>query len=454
MELHVDFEVQMQRILQDEYEAFRNSLETEPQVSIRLNGRKSNFKGEFPLVPWAKSEAYYLPFRPKFTMDPLFHAGAYYVQEASSMFLGHVYSQFVDSDSPWVLDLCAAPGGKSTHLASMMNGNGWLVSNEITKSRVNILAENMQKWGAPNVMVTSNTPNDLGKFYSVFDMVVVDAPCSGEGMFRKDDVAIKEWSIDNVRFCAERQQQILKDIFPALKEGGILVYSTCTYNEEEDEKNVKWIVNELGAELLSVPLKEEWGITVSDYGYHFYPHKTKGEGFFLAVLRKVTSDSMGCNLKKVKNKLTIDKNSIKTLSNLVSSSAEFVQYGSTYYAIHKEKFDKVSFLSEKLRTLYAGIPLGICKGKDFVPDAALAFSWELNRDNFSCIELTWQEAITFFRRENLFLNDAPKGVLLLLYNGIPLGWVKNLGNRCNNLYPQEWRIRMEADYNEYSQLIK
>ena len=152
--------------------------------------------------------------------------------------------------------------------------------------------------------------------------------------------------------------------------------------------------------------------------------------------------------------MTIDKNSIKTLSNLVSSSAEFVQYGSTYYAIHKEKFDKVSFLSEKLRTLYAGIPLGICKGKDFVPDAALAFSWELNRDNFSCIELTWQEAITFFRRENLFLNDAPKGVLLLLYNGIPLGWVKNLGNRCNNLYPQEWRIRMEADYNEYSQLIK
>ena len=158
--------------------------------------------------------------------------------------------------------------------------------------------------------------------------------------------------------------------------------------------------------------------------------------------------------KKVKNKLTIDKNSIKTLSNLVTSSVEFVQYGSSYYAIHKEMFDKVSFLSEKLRTLYAGIPLGSCKGKDFVPDAALAFSWELNRDNFSCIELTWQEAITFLRRENLFFNDAPKGVLLLLYNGIPLGWVKNVGNRCNNLYPQEWRIRMEADYNEYSQLIK
>ena len=198
--------------------------------------------------------------------------------------------------------------------------------------------ENLERFGAKNCIITNTDSNNLRKvFTGYFDKIVIDAPCSGQGMFRKDDVAIKEWSVDNVHFCAERQQQILKDIFPALKEEGILVYSTCTYNEEEDEKNVKWIVDELGADILSVPHKEEWGITESDYGYHFYPHKTKGEGFFLAVLRKVTSDSVRCNFKKVKNKLAIDKNSIKTLSNLVTSSVEFVQYGSSYYAIHNQQ---------------------------------------------------------------------------------------------------------------------
>ena len=162
--------------------------------------------------------------------------------------------------------------------------------------------KNVELMGIRNAIVMSETPDKIvDRLPAFFDKILVDAPCSGEGMFRKDDVAIKEWSVDNVHFCAERQQQILKDIFPALKEGGILVYSTCTYNEEEDEKNVKWIVDELGADILSVPHKEEWGITESDYGYHFYPHKTKGEGFFLAVLRKVTSDSVRCNFKKVKN---------------------------------------------------------------------------------------------------------------------------------------------------------
>lgn len=453
MELPYPFEEQMKLLLKTEYEEFRSSLETEPQVSIRLNPKKYKYATDLQSVPWAVSDAYYLPSRPKFTLDPLFHAGTYYVQEASSMFLGYIYSLLMKNESPWVLDLCAAPGGKSTHLASMMGGDGWLVSNEITKSRVNILAENMQKWGAPNVMVTSNTPDELGELTSFFDMIVVDAPCSGEGMFRKDEKAIEEWSPENVLFCAERQRQILKDIYPALKEDGILVYSTCTYNQEEDEKIVSWLINELGAELLSVPINKVWGIRATDFGYHFYPHKTKGEGFFLAVLKKCSSDSHHLNQRKPKAKMTIDKNWAKVLPNYVTEPVEVVLYGSTYYALLKDFADKVTFLSSKLRTLYAGIPLGSCKGKDFIPDSALAFSWLLNQSEFSVVELDWKEAIAFLRRENLVLTDVPKGIVLVTFNDVPLGWVKNLGNRCNNLYPQEWRIRMEGDISEYSQIV-
>ena len=239
-----------------------------------------------------------------------------------------------------------------------------------------------------------------------------------------------------------------------MKEDGLLIYSTCTYNADEDEKNVAWIIEELGAELLSVPIKEEWGITVSDFGYHFYPHKTKGEGFFLAVLKKSISNDSPCNIKKSKKKLLIDKQIANTFQKFLSEPVEFTLYGTTYYALLKERYELVSFLSSQLRTLYAGIPMGCCKGKDLIPDAALAFSWLLNTSNFTAVEVGWEEAIAFLRRENLFLPNEPKGILLLTYENVPLGWVKNLGNRCNNLYPQEWRIRMEGNNAEYTKILK
>jgi 16S rRNA C967 or C1407 C5-methylase (RsmB/RsmF family) len=264
-------------------------------------------------------------------MDPLFHAGAYYAQEASSMFLEQILLQHRDkigTEEPLVLDLCASPGGKSTLLASFLKGGGWLVANEVMKSRVGILNENLSKWGIPNVTVTQNDPKDFGRLTGLFDIIVIDAPCSGEGMFRKDDKAIEDWSLNNVQLCCERQKRIVSDVYPALKEGGLLIYSTCTYNEEEDEKNVKWISEELGADILSVQTEANWSITENPLGYHFYPHKTKGEGFFIAVLQKNQEPS------SAKNRL--NKNSHKGKKEIVSQETKKQVKG---WLRHEEEFD-------------------------------------------------------------------------------------------------------------------
>ena len=257
-----------------------------------FNNQCSIFNNQSGTVQWS-SNGFYLQKRPSFTLDPLFHAGAYYVQEASSMFLEEALKQTVDLSQPIkILDLCAAPGGKSTLIQSVINNESLLVSNEVIKTRVNILSENITKWGAANVIVTNNDAKDFQRLPNYFDVIVVDAPCSGSGLFRKDREAISEWSEQNVHLCSQRQQRILADVLPALKEDGVLIYSTCSYSEEEDEQIADWLVEEFKVQSLKFKVEEEWGIVETQSskqnasGYRFYPDKVKGEGFFIAVFKK------------------------------------------------------------------------------------------------------------------------------------------------------------------------
>ncbi|MBO4986505.1 MAG: RsmB/NOP family class I SAM-dependent RNA methyltransferase, partial [Paludibacteraceae bacterium] len=258
-----------EQLAPNEVQQLCQALETTPVTSIRLNDKIDylTFECDTDEVPWHE-DGYYLSERPQFTLDPLFHAGCYYVQEASSMFVECALQQYLSRDSV-VLDLCAAPGGKSTLISQYLGDAGLLVSNEVVRQRVFILSENIQKWGNGNTVVTHNQAADFGmRLPSLFDCILVDAPCSGEGMFRKDDGAISEWSEKNVNACVERQRKIVQDVWDALRPGGLLIYSTCTFNPWENEENVEWIAETLGADILPVNIHPSWGITEGHPGYH------------------------------------------------------------------------------------------------------------------------------------------------------------------------------------------
>lgn len=444
MNLPADFIIRTKPLLGEEWNAFVDALKADVPTSIRINRQKANVSTSLTPVLWSRN-GYYLETRPQFTFDPLFHAGCYYVQEASSMFIGQVMEQYISGDVK-ILDLCAAPGGKSTLLAGMMSADSLLVSNEVIRSRANILSENISKWGNPNVVVTNNDSAQIGKLGSFFDLIVVDAPCSGEGMFRKDEGAISEWSVDNVKLCSERQQRILADVWSALKPGGLLLYSTCTYNIEENEDNVQWMRDELGAEVLPIEIKEEWGISTSFVegvsAYHFFPHKTKGEGFFCALLRKSEEIDTGRKQKGGKEKKSKQDLPLE-YKNYIQRPEEFVFYekNEKWYALPSVLSSDLMVLNSQLNILSEGVCLGEFKGKDFIPAQSLALSNFLNIDAFATYEVDWKTAITYLRKEALILDNQPKGYILLTYQGKPLGFVKNIGNRANNLYPQEWRIR-------------
>lgn len=452
----------------EEYEKLADALHQEPPVSIRLNLEKLRVEsGELRVamqsdeVPWS-SEGYYLDKRLTFTFDPLFHAGCYYVQEASSMFVEQVLRQYVTGPVV-MLDLCAAPGGKSTHARSVLPEGSLLVANEVIRNRSQILAENLTKWGHPDVVVTNNDPVDFSALPSFFDVILTDVPCSGEGMFRKDPVAVEEWSPENVEICWQRQRRIITDIWPSLKPGGILIYSTCTYNRKEDEDNVGWIQQEFGAELLPLAVEEEWNIT-GNHMCHFFPHKTKGEGFFLAALRKPEQDGMqlsvaeydsyakSANSSKKKDKKggapsSVSKESMALAASWLKSECAdkyiLSSQGADIQAFSKQYADALCALRQYLKVLLAGVSIGEVKGKDLIPAHALAMNTSLLRmDAFATEELSYEQAISYLRKEALVLSAAtPRGYVLLTYRDVPLGFVKNIGNRANNLYPQEWRIR-------------
>lgn len=445
MKLDADFVNRTEGLFGKEiYGRFVQALDVEPVVSIRYNAKKMVADNETKTVPWA-SEGRYLASRPVFTADPLFHAGCYYVQEASSMFLEQVVKQHVNGPVR-ALDLCAAPGGKSTHLLSVLPQGSMLVSNEPMPLRAQILAENVTKWGNPASMVTKNMPSDFSGFRDFFDFILVDAPCSGEGMFRKEPKAVEQWSVSNVEMCARRQKEILTDIWPSLRPGGLLVYSTCTYNSEENERNVRWIADELGADVLELDVLPEWGITgslVDDKQpvYRFIPGSTEGEGFFLAVLRKGGDGALSQPRQpRVQQAPAKIKGEVeKYLLN--PELFNFIQNDDVVTAMPKEHTVAFVALQQKLCVLHCGLPIATVKNNKLLPMHALAMSTFLCKEVFNTVELELEQALMYLHRETLSLPSAPMGFLLLTYKNQPIGFVKNVGNRANNLYPAEWRIR-------------
>ena len=397
-------------------------------------------------VPWSSS-GYYLSQRPSFTLDPLLHAGAYYVQEASSMFLEQALKQSVELDQPLlVLDLCAAPGGKSTLLQSVISKESLLVSNEVIQTRVNILKENIIKWGAGNVVVTNNDPTAFSKLHGLFDVMVIDAPCSGSGLFRRDADAIKEWSEDNVQLCSQRQQRILADAWNCLKEDGVLIYSTCSYSSEEDEEILDWIETNCKVESIKLKVEEEWGIdevqsTAGAYGYRFWPYKVKGEGFFIAAFKKKESaDQLRIKIKTTqlasKQEAAIAANWLKNTAGLA-----FIKQGQNIAAIPTQWNETIQYLMQELKVRYAGVELGTIAKNDLLPEHALAVSTIL-KDDIVKAELTLAQSLDYLRKNEINIDSPHKGWALAVYNNFPLGWMKLLGNRINNYYPKEWRILM------------
>ena len=456
MNLPQSFVERTRQLLGDEqYPLFEQALGTEVPVSIRPNRMKCSLPVAGEPVPWAPSGVY-LEKRPTFTFDPLFHAGCYYVQEASSMFVERVLREYVQ-EPVVMLDLCAAPGGKSTLCRSALPEGSLLVANEVMRNRSQILAENLMKWGHPEVVVTNNDPADFTDLTHLFDVILTDVPCSGEGMFRKDQVAVDEWSLENVDICWQRQRRILSDIWPALKPGGLLIYSTCTFNREEDEDNVAWIARELGADMLEVPVEEAWGITGNLIGdsfpvYRFLPHKVKGEGFFLAVLRKHAGEvetvepraekkkKGGKDVKGKAPQLSVPKEAKDWLQ--IPGDYQLTINGTNVQAFPKSHETVYTLLQQYVKVIHAGITLGEMKGKDLIPHHSLAMSTALANDAFPKAEVNYEQAIAYLRKESLVLDTCvPRGYVLLTYQNIPLGFMKNIGNRANNLYPQEWRIR-------------
>ena len=445
MELNGKF-VERTRALfgEERYGRFVQALETEPVVSIRFNGRKMEADSSLNAVPWA-SAGRYLESRPVFTADPLFHAGCYYVQEASSMFVEQVVRQYLDRPVR-ALDLCAAPGGKSTLLLSLLPQGSMLVSNEPVPLRAQILAENVTKWGNAASLVTRNEPADFAPFRNFFDFILVDAPCSGEGMFRKDSYAVEQWSVSNVEQCAKRQREIVADIWESLRPGGLMVYSTCTFNREENEDCVEWIASELGAEVLKLEISDEWNITgsLTTEGlpvYRFIPGYTAGEGLFLAVLRKDGSSTV-MQPKAPRMQLAPAKLKSEVAKWIAApGDFDFVMQGDTVIAMPKEHTAAMLALQQKLKVLHMALPLAEVKNNKILPLHALAMSTELVAQAFNTVELEREKALAYLHREALLFADAPVGHLLLTYKGTPIGFVKNIGNRANNLYPAEWRIR-------------
>ncbi len=425
-----------------------------PLTSIRLNPLKSgNVLNTFQEngigleeLPWAQ-EAFYLDSRPSFTFDPLFHAGCYYVQEASSMFIEHALKQTVDLGKPLkVLDLCAAPGGKSTHLQSLISKESLLVSNEVIRQRTTILKDNIIQWGTDNVVVTNNDPAEFSKLRGYFDIILVDAPCSGSGLFRRDPEAINEWSENNVTLCNRRQQRILTDIMPALKEDGLLLYSTCSYSAEENEEITDWLVDHFSLISLRIDMSDSWNIVETrspdqHYGYRFWPHRVKGEGFFLAAFRKhgggVFKNKSRSAIKPVTRQL---RGFVQQWANI--DNRELISVNNKIYCWPETLFNEFDWLVQQLRVVYSGTLLGELAHQKLIPDHALAMS-RLLSENLACTELSLSDAILYLQKKIMSIGPSVRGWQPVTYKSYPLGWINALPGRINNYYPKELRILKE-----------
>ena len=427
------------------------------KVSVRMNPFKKGQEFSGDAVPW-NPYGRLLAERPKFTLHPHLHGGAYYVQDSSSMFVGHVFRMLLErmrtslSGPVRVLDLCAAPGGKTTDLAASLRevfGDGFLlVSNEVMKQRAGVLADNVALWGDMNVVVSSDDPRSFASLPGFFDIVVTDVPCSGEGMFRKDEEAQKQWSEDNVALCQARQKRIIADMWPCLKPGGMLVYSTCTFNRYENDDNVEWIAQELGAEVIHPAEDNIPGVISTLHGYSLVPGHVEGEGQYCAALVKTSDDSSaGIYVPMRQKRERPGKKPVQqipeNLKSLFKVDTILKQKSDTVVAVPASIAADVAVLESVLHVLSAGCAIGVLKGQTLVPDADLALSIAYDIDSYPVADVDLRTALSFLHRDAIMLPESEKGYVLIRYDGVPLGFVKNLGNRCNNLHPQSRRIRMD-----------
>lgn len=440
----------------EEAERLLNSLGEAPATSVRLNHRKPGIAPDCQQVPWC-GNGFYLQSRPQFTFDPMLHAGLYYVQDASSMFIAHILKHLAADSDVNYLDLCAAPGGKTTAALDALSNGSLIVGNEIDNRRAQILRENIVKWGCPNCVVTNDNSAKLGKLKEFFDIIATDMPCSGEGMFRKDEEAVAQWSPSLVAQCADRQREIADNILSALKPGGFLIYSTCTFNRRENEEMVDYLVSELGAESVEIPTIPEWnimfGIKTANHCYRFMPHRTKGEGLFIAVVQKPEGQRNTIRIKPQKSKKVVIP---KECKGFIGSNydIDFIATGELISAIPTALSERMKFIADNVHTILCGTPIATMKGKTIAPEHALALSTMLNPEAFASVELSYGNAMAYLRGEALALGDAPTGYVVARYNGIPLGFLKNIGNRANNLYPKEYRIRTTYVPSEPPGIIK
>jgi 16S rRNA C967 or C1407 C5-methylase (RsmB/RsmF family)/NOL1/NOP2/fmu family ribosome biogenesis protein len=427
-------------------ESLLKAMEETSPASIRINAYKWNKSpANSESVPWCKN-GYYLGTRPSYTFDPLFHSGCYYPQEASGMFLEQILKQTADfSENSRVLDLCGAPGGKSTHLSDLIGPDNLLVANETIRSRAAILAETLTKWGSENTIVTQNDPSVFSRLPGFFDIIVVDAPCSGEGMFRSG-TALKEWSVGNTLHCTERQKRILMDVWPALKENGLMIYSTCTFNPGENEENIKWLIGKQKADIVRINIDEFTGIKEIDYqgiyGYGFYPGKVRGEGFFLSVIRKTGKQEKNHIRSQRKTELKPAKEDFRVADSWTSFPRErLLKWGGELFAVSCN-MDDYLHLYQNLKILKAGTKIFVVKNDKYLPSHELALSLRLKLEAFPGNEINLPEALAYMRRDNFILQNAIKGWNIVTFKGVCLGFVNNIGNRVNNYFPVEWRIRM------------
>ena len=438
----------MREMLGDEAERLFSALDTPAEVSIRVNPAKPAEVFEGEAIGWSPNGRY-LAERPQFTLDPLMHGGAYYVQEASSQFVAHILRED-NLEGGRVLDMCAAPGGKTTVYSSLVGRRGLVVANDINRGRTLALSDNVQRWGMGNVVVTCNEPEHIGAFEQWFDVVAVDAPCSGEGMFRKMDEAREEWTPASVEQCVARQRDILAEAWRALRPGGKLIYSTCTFNDREDEGIVRWLVEEYGDEIVAaerVDTEDKWGIVRSDIGpfqcFHFYPHSARGEGFFAAVACKtegVTKRRTPKGRRKVFT--TLQSKDLAEVSRWVddAKTMSFRCVGDIVYGYSSAVMEDVIQLSESLSVVYSGVAMGqIFKGT-LKPEHSLALFVGRNRDVVPEVELSLEDAQNYLRRQDIDAKQFSEGVNVVTYKGVAIGFIKRIGARCNNMYPKDLRI--------------
>ena len=424
-----------------------------PVVSIRVNKAKvidrsivlpdTNIR---ELVPWCE-EAYVLHERPSFTLDPFFHAGAYYVQESSSMFLQHVMHQLFNGCTALkALDMCAAPGGKSTLMAGMPE-LGFIVSNEIIHSRVAVLQENIIKWGSLKVLVSNNDPDDFRRLPGFFDFVMVDAPCSGSGLFRKDEKAMEEWNPELVGFCAARQKRILHAATETLSEGGYLFYSTCSFSEEENEQNLDHLLDTGCYESVDLKINPAWNIVKTSskkhnaVGYRFYPDKLAGEGFFCGILRKTSSINDFTLYPKVVKSLTVGQQLEAWVED--AQSLYYFEKENNVFAFDSRFVNELSVVADVLKLRKNGLRLGELIRGEFVPNHELAMA-TVQSKQIPKLELNLQQSLQYLRRETVDISVNEKGWSLVQYKEISLGWVKLVQGKAKNHYPLNWRILMRG----------